>query len=269
MNRNKLLAFLYSIFLTLLVFQGIHGTLLSLNYIPVMEDSMALKSVQSIGSSVKYGWFFQLLHKQGVHLLVIVSILLLAIQIRKQVLTVSLYIRWCTLVLLSLSLFFSIYSGNILVGDGYASQSFQIGGTIVKEIPLIGSLLHYLVFTPNQQELQTFALVRMYVVHILFIPFFLTVFIYFQKPITFISQLSRIEILSSSIGVMILQIVLAWLLPTNPKVAPYFPDWFFAPIQLLQQEVPAIIVGLGIGLLIVLLLLLPILIRKKESDLQR
>ena len=269
MKRNKLLAFLYSIFMTLLVFQGVNGALLSLNYIPVMEDSVALKSAQSIGSTVKYGWFFQTLHKQGVHLLVVVSILLLVLQIRKEAMKVNVFLRWGSVVFMVLCLFFSIYTGNILVGDGYASQSFQIGGTIVKEIPLIGSLLHYLVFTPNQQELQTYALVRMYIVHILFIPFSITVFIYFQKPITFISHLTRVEIFSSSIGIMILQIVLALLLPMNPKVAPYFPDWFFIPIHLLQQEVPAIIVGLSIGSLILFVLLLPILIRKKESDLQR
>jgi quinol-cytochrome oxidoreductase complex cytochrome b subunit len=264
MNRNKLLAFIYSIFLTLLVFQGVHGALLSLNYIPVMDDSVAMKSIQTIGSTVKFGWFFQLLHKQGVHLLVVVSVLLLALQIRKQELTLSLLIRWSSLVLLTFGLFLSIYTGNILVGDGYATQSFQIGGTIVKEIPLIGSLLHFLLFTPNQQELQTYALVRMYIVHVFFLPIILTALFCLQKPSIYISQLKSVEILFSSIGVMIFQIILALLLPTNPKVAPYYPDWFFTPIHLLQQELPAIIVGLGIGFLILFVLLVPIFIRKKE-----
>jgi quinol-cytochrome oxidoreductase complex cytochrome b subunit len=267
MNRNSLLACVYCALLTLLAFQGVSGALLSLNYIPVMENLKALKSIQLIGLTVKYGWFFQTLHKQAVHLIFVLSILVLLIQFNKKEVHFPTLIKWWSSVFTVMFIFFAIYSGNILVGDGYASQSFQIGGTIMKEIPLIGSLFHFLLFTPNQQELQTYSLVRMYVSHILFIPFLLGIVIFLQKPSNVCEYLKPKEILITILSVILLQIAVAFVLPVNPKVAPYSPDWFFLPIHYLQYEVPSIIVGLCIGLLLFSILMFPLIYRKRKERL--
>jgi quinol-cytochrome oxidoreductase complex cytochrome b subunit len=253
--------------MTLLVLQGVGGALLSLNYIPVMEELQALKSVQSIGATVKFGWFFQTLHKQCVHSIVIVSILLMILNIRKEEITVTTIAKWWGSVLTVLIILFAVYSGNILVGDGYASQSYQIGGNIVNEIPLIGVMLHFLLFSSNQQELQTFSLVRMYVNHILFLPILLGTVLYLQKPRELRENLTPIETIITILSVILVQITFAFLLPLNTKTIPYQPDWFFLPIHYLQQHIPSIITGLIIGSLLLSVLFLPIIYRKKREGL--
>lgn len=267
MEKKSILAFVYCVMITLLAFQGVNGVLLSLNYIPVMENNVAILSVQSIGTTVKFGWFFQTMHKQGVHLIVIVSVLLMVLNIRKEEITVTTIAKWWGSVLTVLFILFAVYSGNILVGDGYASQSFQIGGNIVKEIPLVGFVLHFLIFTPNQQELQTFSLVRMYVNHILFLPLLLGTVFYIQKPKDLRKSLTPIETIITILSVILVQIALAFVLPSIAKTTPYQPDWFFLPIHYLQQHVPSIITGLIIGSLLLSVLLLPIIYRKKKDGL--
>ncbi len=267
MERISILSIVYCVMMTLLVLQGVGGALLSMNYIPVMEELQALKSVQSIGATVKFGWFFQTLHKQGVHLIVIVSVLLMILNIRKEEITVTTISKWWGSVLTVLFIVFAVYSGNILVGDGYASQSFQIGGNIVKEIPLIGSMLHFILFSPNQQELQTFSLVRMYVSHILFLPFLLGTVLYIQKPKELQENLTPIQTIITVLLVILVQITLTFVIPSNTKATPYQPDWFFLPIHYLQQHLPSIITGLIIGGLLLSALFLPIIYRKKREGL--
>lgn len=267
MNRNSLLACVYCALLTLLAFQGVSGALLTLNYIPVIENLQALKSVQFIGLNVKYGWFFQTLHKQAVHLIFVFSILVLLIQFNKNEVHLSTLLKWWSSVFTTMFILFAVYSGNILVGDGYAAQSFQIGGTIMKEIPLIGSMFHFLLFTPNPQELQTYSLVRMYVSHILFIPFLIGIVVFIQKPSNVRKVLKQKQIIITILTVILLQIATAFILPINLKVAPYSPDWFFLPIHYLQYEVPSIIVGLCIGLLLFSILMSPLIFRKRKDRL--
>ena len=267
MEKNSILAYLYCALLTLLVVQGVSGALLTLNYIPVMENQQAITSVKLIGSTVKYGWFFQTLHKQGVHLIVIVSLLGMVLNIRKEQITFSSLTNWWSSVMTVLFVFIAIFTGNILVGDGYASQSFQIGGNIVKEIPLIGSIVHFLVFSPNQQELHTFSLFRMFVSHILFIPVLLGIVLLRQKPKNFREVLTPNETVVTVIIFIVLQIFLSLLLPDNDRIVPYQPDWFFLPIHFLQHQVPSMITGLLLGGILIGMLLLPVFNRKNKNGL--
>jgi quinol-cytochrome oxidoreductase complex cytochrome b subunit len=91
--------------------------------------------------------------------------------------------------------------------------------------------------------------------------------LYIQKPKVLRISLTPKETIITILSVILLQIALAFILPSNTKTPPYQPDWFFLPIHFLQQHLPSIITGLIIGSLLLSVLLIPIMYRKKKDGL--
>jgi len=228
-----------------------------------MEDYTAFQSIVSTSVLLKHGWFFQQMHKQGVHLLIIISISLLFFQFKRVSFTKKEYLAWVLALLVIVIMLFSTFSGNILVGDGFAKQSYQIGGNFIREIPLIGYFVHLVFYVSDAPELHTNSLMRFYILHILVLPAVLIILLRLKRSIQIKETFSTIENSLIILGSLLFQTILSFALPLKDRTNPYTPDWFFYPINFLQYEFPISIVGLFLGLVLIILLSLPRMIRKK------
>jgi len=145
------------------------GLMLAIYYVP--SEIEAYASIVRMTKEVHLGWFIRSFHKWSANFF-IVAIVLHAIR----VFVYKAYrhpreLNWVAGSLTLILAFASGFTGYLLPWDQRAYWATEVGTSMVKTVPLIGSYLCY--FLRGGEDITGVTLVRFYAIHILYIPFFM------------------------------------------------------------------------------------------------
>ena len=274
--------------LFLFLLQAVTGAFLVMYYVPSSDH--AHSSVAYIEKAVAGGSFLRGLHYYGASAMILVLALHLA-----QTLLFGAYkgrreLNWISgLILLPLVLLLG-FTGYLLPWDQEAYFGTKVGANIAAEVPVVGPWLARLLL--GGRELTTISLSRFFVLHILFVPGLILIFVVahlflFRKagpagsyhehdPKTgrfYPKQFFYDTAFVFALFVLLSALAVAMPVPLGPLVDPtsdYLarPAWYFLPLfELLKyfpgelSLIPSVILP---GILFAALILLPFFDRKSE-----
>jgi quinol-cytochrome oxidoreductase complex cytochrome b subunit len=154
---------------TLFIFLFISGLMLAIYYVPSEKDAFA--SILHINNEVRFGWLIRSFHKWSANLLII-SIIIHSIR----VFVYKAYrhpreLNWVVGSLTLIATFASGFTGYLLPWDQKAYWATEVGTSMVKTLPVIGSYICYLL--RGGADVNGATLIRFYAIHTMYLPLFM------------------------------------------------------------------------------------------------
>ena len=157
----------------LFILLTITGIFLMFFYRPT--DVQAYTDVQSLATSVAFGQLVRNLHRWGAHLMVLTVFLHMARVFYHGAYKPPREFNWVVgVVLLFLTLMLS-FSGYLLPWDQLSLWAVTVGTNFAGYSPILGSQVKFVLL--GSKEISTDTLLRWYVLHVLFFPFIITIFL--------------------------------------------------------------------------------------------
>ena len=175
--------------LILFFIQILTGILLTFYYIPSPEK--AFESVKYISEEVRLGFYIRGLHRWGSNLMVIAIFLHMVRVFFTRGYRKPRELNWILGVIIFLVTLTLCFTGYSLVYNQLSYWAATVGTNMVKEIPLIGTMM--LEFLRGGQEVTANTLTRFYNLHIIFMPLFLLVFLVVHIIMVRLHGVSKLE----------------------------------------------------------------------------
>ncbi|MDR1489046.1 MAG: cytochrome b N-terminal domain-containing protein [Desulfovibrio sp.] len=173
---KRLSAFMYcfgGIAFFILLLQALTGVFLMLYYVPSPEDAYA--SVNYIQNETAFGGFVRGLHRVGTT----AAVVMVSLHMLRVVLTGSYKnpreLNWIVGIFLLLLVAGFCFTGYLLPWDQKAYWATTVGVNMVATIPLVGEFLADAL--RGGSEVGALTLVRFFVIHVIFLPAFLVIFL--------------------------------------------------------------------------------------------
>jgi len=164
--------YLGTISFVLLVILVVTGVILMFLYVPSVERAYA--TVKDIEFTVSFGWVLRAMHRIAAHLMVatvflhMVRVFLTGAYKNGSSVGAARPLNWIVgIVLLILTLLLS-FTGYLLPWDQLAYWAITVGTNIASAAPLVGKSLRF--FLLGGSEIDQNALIRFYVLHVVFLP---------------------------------------------------------------------------------------------------
>ena len=274
----------------LFLFQVVTGLLLAFYYQPTPDA--AYSSVLLIIRDIPLGWYVHQMHYWGSNVLLFFLGLRVVRFFLHGTYKAPRELLWIFGAALLLLTFQAALTGTLLPWDQQAFWATTRSLEIIKELPLLGSLLGFLV---GQMEVHSSTLTRFYILHVVILPLFIFVLFYLHfatirriglsplaeertsnpKPLFPDHLLNLLTIMLLIFGVIL---TLAILLPAvfqqqaDPLVSPagIRPPWYLLPAYGLMELLPYRWMGGGLLLLsIVVFVAIPFLDRTPDKPVSR
>jgi quinol-cytochrome oxidoreductase complex cytochrome b subunit len=164
--------YLGTISFVLLIILVVTGVILMFLYVPSVERAYA--TVKDIEFTVSFGWVLRAMHRIAAHLMVatvflhMVRVFLTGAYKNGSSVGAARPVNWIVgVVLLILTLLLS-FTGYLLPWDQLAYWAITVGTNIASAAPLVGKSIRF--FLLGGSEIDQNALIRFYVLHVVFLP---------------------------------------------------------------------------------------------------
>ncbi len=164
--------YLGTISFVLLLILVVTGVILMFLYVPSVERAYA--TVKDIEFTISFGWVLRAMHRIAAHLMVatvflhMVRVFLTGAYKNGSTVGAARPVNWIVgIVLLILTLLLS-FTGYLLPWDQLAYWAITVGTNIASAAPLVGKSLRF--FLLGGSEIDQNALIRFYVLHVVFLP---------------------------------------------------------------------------------------------------
>ena len=135
---------------------------------------LAYVDIQALQTSVAFGSLVRNMHRWGAHLMVLVVFLHMSRVFYHGAYKAPREFNWVIgVILLFLTLFLS-FTGYLLPWDQLAIWAVTVGGNMAGYTPVFGAQLKFILFAGLEATAAT--LLRFYVLHVLFFPFIIVIF---------------------------------------------------------------------------------------------
>lgn len=273
----------------LFVFQGATGLLLAFYYEP--SPTAAYESTLLIVRDAEFGWYIHQMHYWGSNTLITLLAVRLARFFVHGVYKAPRELFWVFGVVLFFLATHAALTGSLLPWDQRSYWSVTRGLEVVATLPIIGSLLSYVV---GGFDLLSGTLLRFYVLHVTFIPLAMLFFFYLhfatvrrvglsslpgakQAETKSLYPYHVIQLLVLSLILFGVILTLGTLIPTpfSGKADAFVslpgarPPWYLLPSYALTELLPRWLAGFLLLLTIVGLIALPFLERAPYQELKK
>lgn len=148
---------------------AVTGVLLMFFYVPSVER--AYWSIKDLDFAVSFGWLLRNQHRWAAHLMVAAVFLHMVRVFFTCAYREERALNWLVGIALLLATLLLSFTGYLLPWDQLALWAVTVGTNIVKEAPVVGNGLRFLLLGGNEIGQET--LIRFYVLHVFLLPMFI------------------------------------------------------------------------------------------------